>query len=242
MDGRSGFAVLDLFLEYLTAVIEGKAKNVADLRWGDEVKRLAPPSAFIPTLVETGAPPSFESLNSPPPPAPAGDKDVPPAVPWLYAPVKLDGKGDIARLVEFTPELTAKLHAVAKKNGRTITQVVTALSVLAYAEASLNIAGAAGEKRYNEVAQSLAVSSHYLVAWYLINHRHKFTHGYDSYRSDTGAPLCSADGASLLVPLDSLKRMLKLDASRRSATLQVDPKSFWGGAMEDAVSGTSKAD
>ncbi|KII84544.1 hypothetical protein PLICRDRAFT_57529 [Plicaturopsis crispa FD-325 SS-3] len=250
IDGRNGFAILDLFLEFLTAVIEKKAKAVADLKWGDEVKRLPPPGAFIKTLVETGKPPAYEKITPvvPPTPAPApeGKKEEAPAapavVPWLYSPLKLDGKGDIARHIVFTPELTEKFHAVAKKNGRTVTQVVTALTMLAHAEASLKIAGEAGEERYNEVTKALAASSHYLVVWYLINHRHKFPGGYHSYKSEVGAPLCSADGSPLFIPIDSVKKLLKLDAAKHTATLEIDNDSFWKDAVKDAVAGINGAD
>lgn len=91
-------------------------------------------------------------------------------IPWLYAPHPAGGKGDIGHIVKFTPELTAKIHLSAKKNGKTITQVITALSILAHAEASLKTAGKLGDERFKEVSGAFSASTHYLIAWNFINH------------------------------------------------------------------------
>lgn len=65
-DGRNSFATMDLLLHFLKDALEGKAKLISELKWGDEVSRLPPPGAFIPALAETGSPPDLSEALAPP--------------------------------------------------------------------------------------------------------------------------------------------------------------------------------
>ncbi|KAH8119091.1 hypothetical protein DFH11DRAFT_1539968 [Phellopilus nigrolimitatus] len=127
-------------------------RAVSAIKWGTEVVRLAPPGPFTMSLAERGVPPDLTLDVTPS----KETKDLPmhpPAVtPWLYAPLETGRHGDVAHLVEFSREITARHHAVARRRGRTITQVVTALSVLAHAETSLKTAEGFGKERFKEVA------------------------------------------------------------------------------------------
>ncbi|KAH8115365.1 hypothetical protein DFH11DRAFT_102097 [Phellopilus nigrolimitatus] len=146
-DGRNAFALMDLFLEFLTAVLENRATPVSDIEWGAEIVRLAPPGPFTKSLAEKGVPPdlTIEVTQSKDTKEAKDESTIPTApVPWLYALLDTGEHGDVAHVVKFSRETTSALHATAKKRGRTITQVVTALTALAHAEASLRIAAALG--------------------------------------------------------------------------------------------------
>ena len=51
----------------------------------------------------------------------------------------------------------------------TVTQVITALQTLANAEASLRLAGNAGEERYREVSESFLAATHFYTSMNFVN-------------------------------------------------------------------------
>ncbi|KAI5118790.1 hypothetical protein M0805_005019 [Coniferiporia weirii] len=243
MDGRSSFAILDLFLDFLTAVFDGTAPPTSSLEWGTEVPRLPPPGSFIPALVESGVPPSLE-LPTPPAEKATAPASTPPMVPWLYAPRATGVTGDIGRLVKFSTATTAKLHDAARRHGRSITQVVTALSALAQAEAALQTAGSGGDAaRFEEVAQAYAASTHYLVAWNFINHRHKFPGGYDTFTAPgatatataTQPALTTNDGVPLLLPMDLVRAAVAPDADKLTTRRTLDADAFWDSLVREVA-------
>ncbi|KAI5118789.1 hypothetical protein M0805_005018 [Coniferiporia weirii] len=245
IDGRNSFAIMDLFLSFLTAVLDGTASPTSSLEWGTEVPRLPPPGPFVMALAESGAPPSLE-LPTPPAGKAAAPAPAPPMIPWLYAPRATGATGDVARLVKFSAATTAQLHAAARRHGGSITQVVTALSALAHAEAALQTAGSGGDAaRFEEVAQAYAASTHYLVAWNFINHRHKFPGGYDTYTSPgvTRPALCTCDGVPLLLPMDPLRATVAPDAAKLTTRRTLDADAFWASLVRevaDAWKGTDQ--
>ena len=89
---------------------------------------------------------------------------------WLYSLIPTNTTGDLTKLVNFSQEETKKIHAVAKANGRTVTQLMTALTTIAYAEAAFKIASKSGEGRFNEVLSSYEMASHFLTVFNFINH------------------------------------------------------------------------
>ncbi|KAH8115367.1 hypothetical protein DFH11DRAFT_1726222 [Phellopilus nigrolimitatus] len=236
-DGRNSFAMMDLFLGFLAAELEERATPVSAIEWGTEVVRLAPPGSFAMSLAEKGVPPDLTTeATASKDSEDAKDKSTsPPApVPWLYAPIETGGHGEVSQVVKFSRETTSALHAVAKKRGRTITQVVTALSTLAHAEASLRIAAALGKERFEEVARAFSTSTHYLVAWNFMNHRHKLPGGYDSYESPTSAPLSPIDGVALLLSMDAVRKLVKLDDAD-SVRHKIDEDAFWDDMVQEVV-------
>lgn len=81
----------------------------------------------------------------------------------MYPLVATGKKEDIARLVKFSTEDTRKIFRAAKAHGRTVTQVLSALIVLAYAESVLNTAGKEGEERFQEVSSSYETATHHNI-------------------------------------------------------------------------------
>lgn len=81
----------------------------------------------------------------------------------MYPLVPTGKKEDIARLVKFSTEDTQKIYRAAKAHGRTVTQVLSALIVLAYAESVLNTAGKDGEERFQEVSSSYETATHHNI-------------------------------------------------------------------------------
>lgn len=89
----------------------------------------------------------------------------------MVAPYKVgDNEGDIGRVVKFSREATAKLHAVSKKHGRTITQVMTTLVAVVLSEALLRIAGRQGRERFEAVATGFKSSTVFPLGWNFVNH------------------------------------------------------------------------
>ena len=89
---------------------------------------------------------------------------------WLYPLIPTNTTGDLTKLVNFSQEETKKIHAVAKANGRTVTQVMTAFTTIAYAEAAFKIASKVGEERFNEVLLSYEKATHFPIVFNFINH------------------------------------------------------------------------
>lgn len=73
-------------------------------------------------------------------------------------------------MVKFSSEMTSKLHAAAKRNGRTLTPLMGALTVLALSKAALSAAGKVSEERYKDVSDTFLASEHYLINMNPINH------------------------------------------------------------------------
>ncbi|KAH8116763.1 hypothetical protein DFH11DRAFT_1823648 [Phellopilus nigrolimitatus] len=234
IDGRGGFALLELFFEFLTSVIEKRAQPTSEIKWGEEVSRLPPPGPLATSFAKTGLP-----LESPKTPAPTSaeveNQAAPAMVPWIIPAVTIrdDVQGDIGRVVKFSPETTAKIHAACKEHGRTITQIVSALVILANTEAALKLAGQTGEEHYKHVSDGFSNSTHYLIAMNSISQRHKLPGGYDSFISPTSSPLCAVDSLPLFFPMDAIRKLVKPEATKRTALREVDHDQFWNGLVND---------
>ena len=64
IDGRNAFILMDIFLSYIAKQLENTAEYISDLKWGDEVHHLTPPSPFIKTIVESGTPPELTKAHA----------------------------------------------------------------------------------------------------------------------------------------------------------------------------------
>lgn len=80
------------------------------------------------------------------------------------------GYCDGSRILTFSCETTAKLNSTAKKHGRTMTQLFTALCILAHAEVSLRAASAHSADRFHEVVESFNSATHYLIPMNAMSH------------------------------------------------------------------------
>lgn len=182
--------MLDLFYELLVSVLENKASPVSELQWGQEVARLGPPGSFVQALLKDGKPPQLPSIAPPAPPKASEDSnEAPPAmvcpfhchvstiltlillqVPWVVVPHKVgDNKDDVGKVVKFSREVTAKLHAASKKRGRTITQVMSTVIAVVISEGLLTIAGAQNIDRFETLATGFKTSTVFPIGWNFIN-------------------------------------------------------------------------
>ncbi|OCB90912.1 hypothetical protein A7U60_g1822 [Sanghuangporus baumii] len=209
-DARAGFSMMDLYFKYLTAELEGKAKPLESIEWGTEISRLQSPASFVVSLVETGHPPNL-------PPAPSmiaaeqqGKSEKPAVRLWIYPPTNAGVKRNISRDVTFSQETTGKLHAIAKRHGYTITQL--------YKYRTWG---------FHELSRSFNDATHYLIAWTIINHRHKLPGEYSSYESQKGSPLLAQDGTSPVLPMDVIRAMFKIDETKNSIVRVIDENAFW---------------
>lgn len=64
IDGRNAFALMDIFLGFLTSLLENTADYMSNLKWGKELVRLTPPAPFIHTIVANGILPDLEKAQS----------------------------------------------------------------------------------------------------------------------------------------------------------------------------------
>ncbi|KAH8116764.1 hypothetical protein DFH11DRAFT_1130831 [Phellopilus nigrolimitatus] len=243
IDGRGTFALLELFFEFLTSVIEKRAQPTSEIKWGEEVSRLPPPGPLATSFAKTGLPLEFPKTPAPTS-AEVENQAAPVMVPWIIPAVSIRGnvQGGIGCVVKFSPEATANIHAACKKHGRTITQVVSALVTLANTEASLKLAGQMGEERYKEVSDGFSHSTHYLIAMNTISHRHKLPGGYDSFRSSKSSPLCVADSLPLLLPMEAIRKLVKPEATKRTALREVNHDQFWNGLVNDVAAAWEAVD
>jgi len=91
---------------------------------------------------------------------------------WDWKPVELAKpvRRDISALVILSANTTAKLHAISKKNGHSITHVMTALSALAHAEAGLKNMAKENPVRFKEAAKSFLDSQVYNIVFTFVNY------------------------------------------------------------------------
>lgn len=61
---------------------------------------------------------------------------------------------DISRIVKFTSEVSSKIYKMSKAHGRTVTQVLSGLVALAYAQAAIQSSIQEGDDRFTEVLAS----------------------------------------------------------------------------------------
>ncbi|KAL5525434.1 hypothetical protein ACEPAF_9304 [Sanghuangporus sanghuang] len=237
IDGRNSFAILDLFLGFLDRELQ-KDPAVSTIDWGNEISRLPPPGAFVPALAKDGYP---LEISSPVVRSENGSEE-PKITYWLYPTRTTSQRGDVSRLVQFPEETSAKLHALCKKKGYTVTQVVTALSALAHAEAALKTAAIVGSERFQEVSNAFYGASHYLVPWNFINQRPRLPNGYDSYYSRTSTALCTADCVPVSFPMDGIRSCVKVDRDTQSTIRVVDESAFWNVLVRDVTDAWKKLD
>ncbi|KAF9256312.1 hypothetical protein L218DRAFT_1007489 [Marasmius fiardii PR-910] len=222
-DGRSGFGVLNELLGKLVPILEGSANPVSQLCWGEETRRLPPASNVINAKVN--------ALPKERPPLPLSQ-----LTPWTWPPVETSSPiaRDVSALVVLPVETTSMLHAVSKQHGRTISQVVTAFSILAHAEVSLATAAKAGPERFKVVSQSYKESEVYKIVSTFTNYRHKFPEPYNSLSSETPGPLSTFDGMPLLLPMDPIRKFFTVDDATSSVSVNTDGLSdaFWDGLVD----------
>lgn len=240
IDGRNSFAMTELFLEFLKREMEGGARPNETSDWGSEVIRLQNPASFIASIAESGQPPDITLPSSKP--KEGEDAAASPIVPWTFAPRPNGETGDVSRLVRLTEEATTKLRDLCRKKGKTITQVVTALTALAHTETRLNRAGKQGPERFNEVLGTYKAATHYLTPMNAINHRGKLPGGYDSYQSPKGAPLCSAESVPLTFPIRGIKSCIEIDEEKLTASRIVNEQEFWDVLVPDVASAWKAVD
>ncbi|KAH8823438.1 hypothetical protein DL96DRAFT_1713848 [Flagelloscypha sp. PMI_526] len=234
IDGRNGFAVLDELLSKLVPILEGTGKPVAELSWGEETSRLSPAGAIL--IAQADIVDTKPKVAAPPPPGGA------PQIPFLWTPAQTSNKGDIAALITLPADTTAKLHELSKAHGKTVTQVITALSILAHTEVALTAAAKAGEERFKLVAGSFNQATFYLIAWNFINHRHKFPGGFKSLSSETPSPLCTADGVPLILPMDPIRKFFTIDEQKLTVATSTESAAFWDGLVETTAGGWKSHD
>lgn len=61
---------------------------------------------------------------------------------------------DISRIVKFSPEVSSKIYKVGKSHGWTVTQVLSGLVALSYAQAAIHTSIQEGDERFSEVLSS----------------------------------------------------------------------------------------
>ncbi|KAJ8086414.1 hypothetical protein PM082_005237 [Marasmius tenuissimus] len=225
-DGRSGFGVLNELMDKLVPILEGSARPVRELSWGEEVKRLPPASNVINAQAQA-----------------LPEKDLTPPLlsdksPWIWSPLETSPSTsrDISALITLPVETTSILHTVSKAHGRTVSQVVTALSILTHAEVSLTAAAKAGPERFNTVSQSYKQSEVYKIALTFTNYRHKFPEAYRSLKSETPGPLSTFDGMPLFLPMDPIRRFFAIDDATSTVTVAQESApdladAFWNGLV-----------
>lgn len=82
--------------------------------------------------------------------------------------------GDTSHLLNLDPEVATKIHDVTKGHGRNITQSVTALVVLAYAEAVIRSSTQEGNERFNEVIASYEKAEYHKIINNVASHVSSF--------------------------------------------------------------------
>lgn len=122
---------------------------------------------------------------------------------WVYPLVATGKREDIARLVKFSMEDTQKIYRAAKAHGRKVTQVLSALIVLAYAESVLNTAGKEGEERFQEVSSSYETATHHNIVlnpWDQV--RLTSSYGYTELPNIDKNPHSALNFREDMIPLD----------------------------------------
>lgn len=83
--------------------------------------------------------------------------------------------GDTSHFLNLDPEVATKIHDVTiEGHGRTITQSVTALVVLAFAEAVIRSSTQEGNERFNEVIASYEKAEYHKIINNVASHVSSF--------------------------------------------------------------------
>ncbi|KAG7095968.1 hypothetical protein E1B28_006652 [Marasmius oreades] len=228
IDGRSGFGILNELLGKLVPILEGSTTLISELPWGEETKRLPPASKVINTKAK-----ALPKKDQPPLP-------LSQPTPWTWPPVKISSpiNRDVSALVALPIETTSKLHTVSKLHGRTISQVVTALSILAHTETSLKAAAEAGPERFAAVSLGFKESEVYRMRTFT-NYRHKFPEPYNTLSSETPGPLSTFDGMPLFLRMGPIRKFFTIDDVTSTASVNSTELTdvFW----DELVNATAKS-
>ncbi|KAH8116768.1 hypothetical protein DFH11DRAFT_1505398, partial [Phellopilus nigrolimitatus] len=61
--------------------------------------------------------------------------------------------------------------------------------------------------------------------------------GYDLFKSPKSSPLCASDYLPIHFPMDSIRKLVKLEATKRTALREVDQDHFWNDLVNDTSLG-----
>lgn len=82
----------------------------------------------------------------------------------------------VSHLIKISREESESIYKETKAHGRTITQVLSALTALAYAQAALSTSLAGGDKRFEEVTSSFEKVEYNKIAINALDHVSTFRH------------------------------------------------------------------
>ncbi|KIK61244.1 hypothetical protein GYMLUDRAFT_43306, partial [Collybiopsis luxurians FD-317 M1] len=189
------------------------------LKWGEETTRLGPTMIVAAELPLEKAPRGQHPLELP--------KGVIPFFPPVIKnpDLKPGGMTNVAAYLQLSEQKTIDYRSAGRKHGATVTDMMLALFALATVESELHIAlkdGLSPQTREIHLTP-YEQSTHFLVAVFFMNHRHKLPGAYKEL--ENGALLLGTEGPSLLYDMLKIKDAIQFD--RQEMKITRNSKAVW---------------
>ncbi|KAH9933279.1 hypothetical protein B0H21DRAFT_760264 [Amylocystis lapponica] len=221
-DGRSAALLLEQLLLYLR---EDLSSATPAPEWGTEWKRLTATAVVLTGEFDNYMAAAAASPPAAPPAPPAGF--IPFLPPPVYDPIV---KGTSAsRLLVFDQAKTQKIRELCKRRGRTVTQLIDSVVAVAHVETLLREAKASGEERYNTVVGLYEIATNWLIPLTFKDQRCSLP-GHNTLQSPNGTTLFAADGYSLLLDMDRIRKAVAFDKVT-GAFARDAGTAFWDGVV-----------
>ncbi|THH17416.1 hypothetical protein EW146_g3369 [Bondarzewia mesenterica] len=222
IDGRGCLNLFSQLLKFLNEALEDPkaASDISTkLEWGSETDRLYPAGVILTgQFNEAWADSMKEAAASP---TPSGTIPfLPPAVENPTA-----TRGVVARVVQLDVQQTNALRKLCKSRGRTITQMIDPILVVADNEAILTTAKAHGEQHFNTVVNAYERATHWILDIAVKDERPNYVE-----HSRNGVTF-AVDICPLMLDMAKIREALGFD--RTSVSFRRDADKFWNSVVED---------
>ncbi|KZP30534.1 hypothetical protein FIBSPDRAFT_926383 [Athelia psychrophila] len=226
IDGPIGLQLSEKFFEYLAAELEGKAGNIEELPWGEEIVQLPPSMAAV-------IAPPYRGEVAPPPLQMDGIPN------FFHRPVYSEGlnhstcHSTLGHSVKLTAVQTQAFRDNCKARGFTATPVFNAILVLADVETALKNGIRKGPDAFREVHKSFLSADGFFIPVNGVNRRSAFLPEHASLASPLGTPTCAAEAFPTVHDMNAIRKCIRVDGNMEIERV-MSQDAFWDGAVTNA--------
>jgi len=229
IDAHLFFQLLDKYLEYFVAEVEGKAERVDGLKWGDETKRLPP--ALIEAI-------SDKYCGNPKAETPAAEKPAR-SVPSLFMrpvdPIPQTSKhSTLSYAIVLTDAETQAFHKKCKAHKSNVTPVVNSILVLADVETTLWWGRRQGKEKFNVVKQMFETADLFPIPINAMDRRAAFRPEHYDLESPLGTPGVASEGYPTMHDMNVVRKSIRLSEDGQIQRDMSD-ETFWDGVVANAI-------
>jgi hypothetical protein len=231
IDGHLSLPLLDKFLEYFVAEVEGKAERVDGLKWGDETRRLPP--ALIEAISE-----KYRGNHASPAESPVAEQPAT-SVPSLFMrpvdPIPQTSKhSTLSYAIVLTRAETEAFHKKCKAHKSNVTPVVNSLLVLADVETTLWWGRRQGKEKFNVVKQMFETADVFPIPINGMDRRAAFMPEHHDLESPLGTPGVASEGYPTRHDMNVVRKSILLTEDGQIQRNMSD-ETFWDGVVANAI-------